>query len=48
MNVLQCGQRWRYGGPVPKEVDLESEIENDGRLVAKAIGTYSIFKAKGD
>lgn len=35
--------------PVPKEVDLESEIENDGRLVAKAIVTYySICKAKGD
>ncbi|MBM3141998.1 MAG: PaaI family thioesterase [Chloroflexi bacterium] len=27
---------------------LESEIESNGRLTAKAIGTYSIFKAKGD
>lgn len=27
---------------------LESEIESNGRLIAKAIGTYSIFKAKGD
>ena len=27
---------------------LESEVENDGRLVAKALGTYSVFKAKGD
>lgn len=26
---------------------LESEIEGDTRLIAKAIGTYSIFKAKG-
>ena len=25
---------------------LESEIKNDGYLVAKAIGTYSIFKKK--
>lgn len=27
---------------------LESEISNDGRLVAKATGTYSIFRAKED
>ena len=27
---------------------LESEIESDGRLVAKATGTYSIFGGKGD
>lgn len=27
---------------------LESEIDNDGRLVAKAMGTYSIFKVKED
>jgi len=27
---------------------LESEIKNDGRLIAKAIGTFSIFKVKGD
>jgi acyl-CoA thioesterase len=26
---------------------LQSEVENDGRLVAKALGTYSVFKAKG-
>ena len=26
---------------------LESEIENNGKLVAKAMGTYSIFKVKG-
>lgn len=26
---------------------LESEIESDGRIIAKAIGTYSIFKVKG-
>ena len=25
---------------------LESEIKNDGRLIAKAIGTFSIFKVK--
>ena len=27
---------------------LESEIENDGCLIAKAMGTYSIFKVKED
>ena len=27
---------------------LESEVEADGRPVAKAIGTYSIFRVKGD
>ena len=27
---------------------MESEITNDGQLVAKAIGTYSIFKCKRD
>ncbi len=27
---------------------LESEIENDGRLTAKAMGTFSISKVKGD
>jgi acyl-CoA thioesterase len=27
---------------------LQSDVENDGRLVAKALGTYSVFKAKGD
>ena len=27
---------------------LESEIENNGKLVAKAMGTYSIFKSKRD
>jgi acyl-CoA thioesterase len=27
---------------------LESEIEGNRRLIAKAIGTYSIFKTKGD
>ena len=26
---------------------LESEIKADGRLIAKAIGTYSIFEVKG-
>ena len=26
---------------------LQSEVENDGRLVAKALGTYSVIKAKG-
>jgi len=25
---------------------LESKVENDGRLVAKALGTYSVFKAR--
>ena len=27
---------------------LESEVKNDGRLVAKALGTYSVLKARGD
>jgi acyl-CoA thioesterase len=27
---------------------LESEITSDGRLVAKASGTYSVFRAGGD
>ena len=27
---------------------LQSEVENDGRLVAKALGTYSVFKVRGD
>ena len=27
---------------------LQSEVENDGRLVAKALGTYSVFKLRGD
>jgi acyl-CoA thioesterase len=27
---------------------LESEIEGDGRPIAKAIGTFSIFEVKGD
>jgi len=27
---------------------LQSEVENDGRLVAKALGTYSVIKARGD
>jgi len=27
---------------------LESQVENDGRLVAKALGTYSVFKARGN
>ena len=25
---------------------MESEISNDGQLVAKALGTFSVFKAK--
>jgi acyl-CoA thioesterase len=28
-------------------VTLESEVYNDGRIVAKAIGTFSIFKERG-
>ena len=27
---------------------LESEIQNEGRLIAKAIGTFYVFKARGD
>ena len=27
---------------------LESEIKNDGRLTAKAMGTFSVSKVKGD
>ena len=38
-NVIHRGKRFAA---------LESEIENEGHLVAKAMGTYSIFKAKTD
>jgi len=27
---------------------LESEIKNDGHFIAKAVGTFSIFRVKGD
>lgn len=44
--VLTCRTKLIHKGK--RIATLESEIEHDGRLVAKAIGTYSIFKAKGD
>ena len=42
--VLMCNTKIIHQGK--KIVTMDSEIINDGQLVAKAIGTYSIFKAK--
>lgn len=44
--MLTCDTKVVHRGK--KIATLESEIENDGRPVAKALGTYSIFKVKGD
>jgi len=41
---LTCNTRVIHQGK--KIVTMDSEILNDGQLVAKAIGTYSIFKPK--
>ena len=44
--VLTCESRIIHkGGTVAA---LESEIANDGRLIAKATATFGIVKAKGD
>jgi len=42
---LVCDTRLLHKGN--RIATLESEISRDGELVAKAIGTWSIFKAKG-
>ena len=42
--VLTCNTKVIHQGK--KIVTMESEILNDGQIIAKAIGTYSIFKPK--
>ena len=42
--TLTCNTKVIHQGK--KIVTMDSEIINDGQLVAKAIGTYSVFKAK--
>jgi acyl-CoA thioesterase len=42
--VLTCNTKVIHQGK--KIVILDSEIFNDGQIVAKAMGTYSIFKPK--
>ncbi|MFX1448390.1 MAG: PaaI family thioesterase [Promethearchaeota archaeon] len=42
--ILTCDTKVIYKGK--KVVTLDSEIFNDGQIVAKALGTYSIFKTK--
>ncbi|MBA7568178.1 hypothetical protein ES708_09899 [subsurface metagenome] len=42
--VLTCNTKVLHQGK--KIVTMDSEILNDGQIVAKAIGTYSIFKIK--
>ena len=42
--VLTCNTKVIHQGK--KIVTMDSEILNDGQIVAKAIGTYSIFKTK--
>jgi acyl-CoA thioesterase len=44
--TLVCDTRVIHRGK--RVAILESEIKNDGRLVAKATGSFSIFKVKGD
>lgn len=44
--MLTCDTKVVHRGK--KITTMESEIENDGHLVAKALGTFSIFKVKGD
>lgn len=44
--VLTCKTKLIHKGK--RIAVLESEIKGDGRLIAKAMGTYSIFKVKGD
>jgi acyl-CoA thioesterase len=43
--VLTCDTKVVHQGK--KIVTLDSEIFNEGQIVAKAIGTYSIFEIKG-
>ena len=42
--VLTCNTKVIHQGK--KIVTMDSEILNNGQIVAKAIGTYSIFKTK--
>ena len=42
--VLTCNTKVIHQGK--KIVTMDSEILNDGQIVAKAMGTYSIFKIK--
>lgn len=44
--TLVCDTRVVHRGK--RVAILESEIKNDGKLVAKATGSFSIFKVKGD
>ena len=44
--ILTCKTRLVHKGK--RIAALESEIKGDGRLIAKAMGTYSIFRVKGD
>ena len=44
--VLTCKTKLIHKGK--RIAVLESEIKGDGHLIAKAMGTYSIFKVKGD
>ncbi len=44
--MLTCDTKVIHRGK--KIATMESEIENDGHLVAKALGTFSIFKVEGD
>ena len=44
--VLTCETKVIHKGK--RIAVLESEIKSNNRLIAKAIGTYSIFKAKED
>ncbi|MHA1234765.1 MAG: PaaI family thioesterase [Promethearchaeota archaeon] len=44
--VLICNTEVLHQGK--KIVTMESEILNDGQIVAKALGTYSIFKPKNN
>ncbi len=43
--VLTCETKLIHKGK--RIAVLESEIKGDGRLIAKAMGTYSIFRVKG-
>ncbi len=44
--MLTCDTKVVHRGK--KIATMESEIKNDGYLVAKAMGTFSIFKVRGD
>ncbi|NVM19963.1 MAG: PaaI family thioesterase [Candidatus Lokiarchaeota archaeon] len=44
--VLTCNTNVIHQGK--KLVTMDSEVLNDGQIVAKALGTYSIFKTKNN